>query len=55
MSVIKEKILDKYPLPISIKQTEIILQQMKSTICKICMNDGSKSTGFFCKIPFPNN
>jgi len=28
---------------------------MKKNIFKICLNDGSKGTGFFCKIPFINN
>ena len=28
---------------------------MEKTICKIILNDGSKGTGFFCKIPFINN
>ena len=29
-------------------------EQIKKTICKIYMNDGSKGTGFFCKIPYPD-
>ena len=28
---------------------------MKKYFCKICMNHGSKGTGFFCQIPFPDN
>ena len=28
---------------------------MKKNIIKISLNDGSKGTGFFCKIPFINN
>ena len=45
----KEKLLDKYPLPVTIKDTEIILKQMKYSICKI-ENKNGNGTGFFCKI-----
>ena len=42
------------PIPISIKETENILYQMKNCVCKIYTNKGSTGTGFFCKIPFPD-
>ena len=42
-------ILNGFPIPVSFKKTEIILEQMKNCICKI--KDG---TGFFCYIPFKN-
>ena len=46
---IKEKYTNASPDPISLKQTENILEQMKSnSICTI--ND--KGTGFFVKIPY---
>ena len=45
----KEKILDKFPLPATILDTEIILKQMKYSICKI-QNKNGDGTGFFCKI-----
>ena len=46
---IKEKYITKSLEPISFKQTEKILDQMKSnSICRI--ND--KGTGFFVKIPY---
>ena len=45
----KEKLLDKYPLPVTIDDTEIILKQMKYNICKI-ENKNGNGTGFFCKI-----
>ena len=46
---IKEKYTNASPDPISLKQTEKILEQMKSnSICRI--ND--KGTGFFVKIPY---
>ena len=46
---IKEKYTNASPDPISLRQTEKILEQMKSnSICRI--ND--KGTGFFVKIPY---
>jgi len=44
----KEKLLDKYPLPVTIEKTEIILKQMKESIC-IIENKTGNGTGFFCK------
>ena len=41
------------PIPVSLEQTKIILNQMESCICRIKV--GIKSgTGFFCHIPFRN-
>ena len=54
MNIINEKLLNDYPKYVSMENTEIILEQMKTKICKIYMDDGSKGTGFFCKIPFPD-
>ena len=51
---IMQKYIEDYPIPITAERTEIILYQMKNCICKIHMDDGSKGTGFFCKIPYPN-
>ena len=46
---IKEKYTNASPDPISLKQTEKVLEQMKSSgICRI--ND--KGTGIFVKIPY---
>ena len=53
-NILEEKTLEDYPKYVSMENTEIILEQMKKTICKIYMNDGSKGTGFFCKIPYPD-
>ena len=51
----KEEIFTgKSPDPITIEGTETILNQMRQSICKICKEDGSKGTGFFCNIPLPN-
>ena len=50
----QEKYIDDYPKPITLKSTEIIIEQMKNSICKIYLNKGSKGTGFFCKIPHNN-
>ena len=51
----KEIFTGKSPDPITIEGTERILLQMKNCICKIIKKDGEKGTGFFCKIPIPNN
>ena len=53
MEFINEKELKNYPTIISYESTEKILEQMKNTVCKIKLTDGSLGTGFFCKIPFP--
>ena len=53
-NVEKEIILANYPPPISIKGTEIILDQMKKYISKIFIKDGGKGTGFFCYINYEN-
>ena len=45
---------EAYPHWISLTSTEKIIEQMKSKICKIYLDEGN-GTGFFCKIPFPNN
>ena len=55
MDVIKEKKIEDYPEAFSLKSTEIIVEQMKNKICQILIKDGTKGTGFFCKIPFPDN
>ena len=39
--------------PISIRETELIIEQMKTCICKIHLGS-KKGTGFFIKIPFRN-
>ena len=56
MSIIEEESLIKdYPIPISIDSTKQILSQMENCICKIIINNDSRGTGFFCKIPFNGN
>ena len=50
MEEIKEKYLETSPIPVSIKGTETIISQMKNGICKIYTKNGTKGTGFFCKI-----
>ena len=54
-STIKEKYIEDYPMPITLESTEIISTQMKSSVCKIYLDNGYKVTGFFCKIPFPDD
>ena len=52
MSDIEEEgYIDKSPIPVSIKGTEKIIQQMKKCVCKI-VKDNIKGTGFFSKIPY---
>ena len=53
----EEKIQKKnkdYPRPIFIEEGDKILNQLKTTVCKVYTETGKKGTGFFCKIPFPN-
>ena len=51
MEEIKELEIPDAIEPISIRSTEIILEQMKKCVCKIHVK-GTKGTGFFIKIPF---
>jgi hypothetical protein len=51
MSIILEKLIETSPKPATIQDTEIILSQMKNSICKIHKRNG---TGFFCNIKFQN-
>ena len=55
METTKEKKLNLYPEPVSLNKTKEIFEQMQNCVCKICNEDGIKGTGFFCKIPFPDN
>ena len=54
MEINPEIFFEKSPKPVSFENTEKILYQMKNCICKIYKNNGEKGTGFFCKIPYPN-
>ena len=49
-----EKKIANYPDFVNIKGTEIILEQMKKSICKIYKGEGESGTGFFCCIPYKN-
>ena len=49
----KESILTGYPNVITYECTNKILKQMEKNICKINIGN-TQGTGFFCKIPFPN-
>ena len=48
-----EKLLETYPIPVTINSTKIILKQMENCVCKI-NNSNGKGTGFFCYIPYNN-
>ena len=45
----EEKFINNYPLPVTIDETELILKQMRNSICKI-ENENGNGTGFFCQI-----
>ena len=49
----KEAILTDYPNVISYECSKKIITQMERNICKINIGK-TQGTGFFCKIPFPN-
>lgn len=51
---IKEKLIEDYPIPITAEGTDIILSQMRKSICKIYMDNGIKGTGFFCRTTSPD-
>ena len=53
--IIKEKKLNNYPEPVSLEVTKEIIEQMEKKVCKICIGNGIKGTGFFCKIPYPDD
>ena len=53
MSDNKEAILTGYPNIISYGCTKKIIKQMETSICKINI-EPKQGTGFFCKIPFPD-
>ena len=48
-----EKKENPCPMGISDEQMEIILPQMKKSICKIKCKNGGTGTGFLCLIPYP--
>ena len=50
----KEKYIENSVKPTSMEGMEKILYQMKNCICKIYKEDNIKASGFFCKIPFPD-
>ena len=50
----KEKFLKGSTNPIFLEGAEIIISQMKKCVCKIILSNGQQNTGFFCKIPYPD-
>ena len=52
--IILEKEIAESVMPMHIKSLEIILEQMKKSVCKI-HSGKAKGTGFFTKIPFKNS
>ena len=51
---IEEVLIEDQPTPVDLEGTKLILSQMENCICKIVKDDGQKGTGFFSKIPFPD-
>ena len=51
---IEEKYLEGQPKATSLEDMKIIQKQMENSICKIICDENGLGTGFFCKIPFPN-
>ena len=50
-SIEDEKTFLEFSFEVSIQKTEIILNQLKKSVCKI-YNKNENGSGFFCKIPF---
>ena len=50
----KEKRLKFYPIPIALEKASSIIEQMRTTLCKIETKNG-KGTGFFCRLLYQNN
>ena len=53
MSVIEEKFIKDSLAPVSIQAMEIILDQMKNSVCKIHI-EGNNGTGFFIEVLYNN-
>ena len=53
MSEEEEVFIEGALQPVSIEQTELILDQMKNCVCKI-HKKGKKGTGFFVQVPYDN-
>ena len=47
-----EKYINTSPIPVSLENTEKIINQMKKCVCQI--HKEGQGTGFLCKIPFPD-
>ena len=53
MSEIEEKFIKDSLSPVSIQTMEIILEQMKNSVCKIHI-EGNNGTGFFIEVSYNN-
>ena len=54
ISIINEKFLPDYPKSMDLEEIGKAVNQMKKSICKIKIGEGS-GTGFFCNIPLDND
>ena len=50
--IIKEIDIENTLNSVSMEGMEIILNQMKNSVCKIYLDNGNTGTGFFCLIPY---
>ena len=51
----KEKIISSGIEPIGREQLLIMAEKMEKCLCLIYTDNGSRCSGFFCKIPLKNN
>ena len=54
MENLNEIDIEKFPKPVPIERTKIILNQMQKKVCKIYKSISEKGTGFFCNIRYNN-
>ncbi len=46
--------ISRYPLPVTLEQTNIIAEQMKRYVCQVFSHNGGQGTGFFCTLSLNN-
>ena len=47
--------MNYYPKPVSLSAGVKIIEEMKKNICGIFIGNKIETSGFFCKIPFPDD
>ena len=51
-SIVDEKKLNGYPVPVDLEKTEKIIEQMKKYVCRVALTNGTKGQGLFVKFLF---